>query len=365
MPTGVYARVVNSVVKNESKNEKHSAALTKSQAKHSALAIKKTAVLQKRAEALLAKTTNANAKARIREALVKMKATTKAHNVHAGKISKNAPHLASEIIQLRTKKFFASRPLTQAEGKVDFNYVNQCFNDQENALKTALALAISAMIAASLASILNKIKAGDIPGIGKIPLINSNKVEAILNSAMKQSFEAGKNMASKEIGVVRPNTPLLKTQLINMKASQHADDIAQDVDSAGKEEIYKGLDAGLTAIAIIAAATMAAQDQAEKSVDYAEGTVVGENINDGRQLVFQNNLDMIQAFQRSEIIDDRTCPACEEVDEAVVANDDPVADIDELHPNCRGIWVPITNDEDAPEQIGLTAEQQALFDDVE
>ena len=75
-------------------------------------------------------------------------------------------------------------------------------------------------------------------------------------------------------------------------------------------------------------------------------------INNGRATVFDRNADDIYALQRSELLDRATCNYCISVDGRIVEKDDPFAQNNIFHSNCRGIWVAILQDEEEKPAIG-------------
>lgn len=61
--------------------------------------------------------------------------------------------------------------------------------------------------------------------------------------------------------------------------------------------------------------------------------------------------DQIHCYQRSEILDDKTCNFCLSMDGRSVAPGDPLTKMDQFHPDCRGIWVAVSKQELEPPKI--------------
>lgn len=89
----------------------------------------------------------------------------------------------------------------------------------------------------------------------------------------------------------------------------------------------------------------------------AAGTFVSQNMNRGRNAWFfePSNIENLQAFQYSAVIDSRTTPICLSLDKQIFKPNDPRAA--ELRPpnhwGCRSILVPITLNEKKPVITGL------------
>jgi len=84
-----------------------------------------------------------------------------------------------------------------------------------------------------------------------------------------------------------------------------------------------------------------------KAVTIAALINVAEAVNEGRESGFKDIRDQIGAFQWSAILDERTCPICEELDGKYFEPDDPTLDEirPPIHPACRCILVAVLKEE--------------------
>ena len=73
--------------------------------------------------------------------------------------------------------------------------------------------------------------------------------------------------------------------------------------------------------------------------------IAADTVNQGRRFTQKQNLPDIYAFQRSELLDEKTCNFCLSMDARTVAPNDDWVDEGEFHSHCRGIWVEIMKDE--------------------
>jgi SPP1 gp7 family putative phage head morphogenesis protein len=139
-----------------------------------------------------------------------------------------------------------------------------------------------------------------------------------------------------------------------MQAQKHAGDIKRiitfgvmsgDESGLSDSQIIRKIDTGLGSYVISAL------------IENAARTIVSQNINRGRQgyMFDQSNLEEIQAFQYSAIIDDRTTDICLALDGKIMSKDDEESQqfMPPNHYNCRSILVPITINEEKPKITGL------------
>lgn len=266
---------------------------------------------------------------------------------------------------LHDKKFKIWRALTLQEEKVDFQTLNSEYDENENSLQEELETIVQEGIDRAVISMKNRIKAGDIASIATIAFVNQNAINAIINKYIKKSFEIGKKHAAKEMDVPIPVTPTIKTQLMNLNSAMIAESFATDVDLNAKQKAIDGYSKGVDDSGIVGAIGIIATMRAAKMINSLAGNIVGENINKGRRTVFQANSNMIQGYQRTEILDGVTCDFCLSMDGEEVTADDPMATLDEVHDNCRGLWVPIQVGEPFDvANAGLNPDLEDSFDTV-
>ena len=237
------------------------------------------------------------------------------------------------------KKLEFWRELTEPEKRVDFHLLNETFNVLEQELEDELVLETEDSFNKALDKTERLLNAGDLAGLAALSVFSVNKIKAILKDKMKKANEVGKKTASDEIEVELPSTSTMGKQVINFDAEQYAQDykteVEREIKQSGKESIAKGV-ATAAAIGFIANKL---RDKSSKMISNISGTVIGQNINRGRMSVFEANTKNISGFQRSEILDSRTCNVCMSLDKRIVEVDDPFAKVDLIHTHCRGSWV--------------------------
>lgn len=254
---------------------------------------------------------------------------------------------------LHEKKYTQWRELSTMEERVEFKELNEAFNSIEDDLEEELTSVVTEDMERALMRMQNRLKAGDIAGIAAIAFVSMNKLYGILNTYAKEAYEKGKKGAAKELKVGQPITPTKKTQLMNLDSDMIAEAFATDINLAAKEKARDGLLKGIGTAAVMAAITVAVSERAGRMITNITGSLVGENINKGRSLVFEANVTKIRAFERSELLDGRTCDMCISLDKRVVTADDPMSKMDLVHTNCRGIWVPVLTSEELPNKVGM------------
>lgn len=262
------------------------------------------------------------------------------------------------------KKFTIWRTLTLQEKRVDFQVLNEMFDEGENELEKDLTDLAREDISRNMIQIKNRLKAKDISGIGDSTIISANKLEKVLNKHIKKAYENGKITAANELKAAKPVTPTVKIQIMNLDSAMISERISSSVDLAVKQKVRDGIAKGVADSATLSAASGAAQETMSTAITHTIGNVVGEYMNKGRRLVFENNAANIQGFRRSEILDGRTCAMCLSIDERVVTSDDPMSQLDEVHDNCRGVWVPVMIYEEMPDSVGFPATIENSFETI-
>ncbi len=246
------------------------------------------------------------------------------------------------------------RALTMQEQRCNLQYLNEQFNELQTDLEKELTAMTDEDIERFLESTKNKIDAGDIAAIAALALLIRGKVKKTLDDKLVAAYEAGKMTAAGELQIERPATPLAQTQLKNLDVSDVAEGYVGDLVQVGKSNIKGALAVGAATAAIIATTRDKMKKEADKQISNIASTMIGQYINRGRRQVFAQNIKRISTFQRSEVLDGRTCAMCESLDRKVVKADDPLAQMDLVHSHCRGVWIPIfVADEDKPEVTGI------------
>jgi hypothetical protein len=257
-------------------------------------------------------------------------------------------------LKMLSEAFKPYRKFTAAEGKINFgNLKNEMDRGQvefTDLLKGSLMDEKSSLLSAFEQAI----KTSDYKAIQDIALTDSGKYKAEVFNKMKALYNFGKNTVTAEMKVSTPANPKEEMQRLNAEASvlvdYHEIKILTKLKMCALDRVAKG-------VAVIEAMDniTAALDEAisELTADTAS-IIVGKAINQGRRLTQAENSGDIYAYQRSELLDDATCAFCLSVDGRVVDVDDPMAQEDIFHSNCRGIWVEILKDEaELPEVNGI------------
>ncbi|MFA9263035.1 MAG: hypothetical protein ACEQSB_06860, partial [Undibacterium sp.] len=234
----------------------------------------------------------------------------------------------------------------------------------------------------------DKISAGDVAAIAGVYLLVRGAVRAQVKKVVQSSYELGKSSAVTEInkflsgaagasygtlpgaGVVEkvemPATSRIQAQIRNYEVEITTDGLITEVENAGKRSILQAVSVGASDSATIASAANKMRDKATSIVKAVAGNIVAQNINRGRNEVFKANISRFSSFERSEILDGRTCPLCISLDGKVVGPDDPMRETEQFHSYCRGIWVTVFSAEPyQPEITGIPAMIKNQFDLVD
>lgn len=323
---------------------------------------KRCAFLKEQVRNLLGSTKNVARQARLLRTLSRLEKLE--HRLNTQKLAECHDH--DHVVKLGVRKFSPFRRLSTQEIRVDFEALNEFFNEMEDSIEEELARATKEELDRALANAKNKIESGDIAGMAAIIFLFRARVKEIITRTVKQSYDFGKEAAAKEIGVDRPTTPLQDKQLMNVDAADIAEAYATNLENTLGAAIKSGIAAAASTQAIISAARSSIEDEAAKQIANISGTVVGQYVNAGRNTVIFDNVEKVVAMKRSEVLDDRTCALCISLDERVVDPSDPMAHLQTVHTYCRGQWVPILADDDEqPEVKGIPKTITDAFDKID
>lgn len=275
------------------------------------------------------------------------------------------------------------RKLTKQEERVNFYKLNDEFDALQNQIRAELEAQVAAAIDSFNRRAEDKLSAGEIAAIAALYFLLRGGVKKTLGSAAKKAFEAGQISAVDEFNsdlqpfdvavgaaAVRratiPSGSKETSQLRQLETEQDAETLISSIENTGKDTIAKGVAAGAATAAIIAAASTEMRAKASKGIEAIASKTVAANINRGRASVFTDNIAEIYGYMRSEVMDAVTCNVCISLDRKVIAPDDPMRTLDQVHTYCRGAWVPIKHgDIDKPEITGIPATLSKTFDKID
>jgi phage gp29-like protein len=255
------------------------------------------------------------------------------------------------------------RPLTLAEERIDFVKLNEEFNNLESEVASGMAEVSKRSISSILSRIQSLLNAGKISKVSDVKFPNKSELRKVINDVVKQALAVGKSTASQEMSVKPPSTPNEVVQANKLESDLITDAYTSEIENESKGFVRDAVLTGATTAAIVAGLQGRLNDKARKMISNTAGTVVGQNINRGRDVVFQQNVQQVYALQRSEILDGKTCNMCLSLDKRVVRMDDPMAEMTLAHTNCRGLWsVVLVDDDELPPIKGIPKSIVDKFD---
>jgi len=261
-----------------------------------------------------------------------------------------------------------NRELSQYENPGVITFLQETFDEEEAKLVKEFQRILEEELLPNIERSEDKIKEGYVAVLTALMFLRKSKIDKTIGEVQATSYEKGKTSAVKElraddVTVVRPATPILDTSLATFERNAISEAFEQDINTKGRNIIMEGLAKGVAAGAIVQALRRDLTKEYEKRVSNIVGTLVGENINRGRRAVFQATLNVV-GYIRSEIMDSRTCNVCISLDGRTVLPDDPMAKMDVVHSRCRGIWIPITKQDQMPTNTGIPKSIIDTFDTV-
>lgn len=323
-----------------------------------------------------------------------------------------------ECVRLMEKPFVPYRKLTEPEKRVNFTMLAEELNQSEERLRQEILQIFNGSIDQFAQTSENKLTIGDIAAIATIALLIRGVFRNLLKTAVKTAFETGKSSAVSEINkylatvmpdntvvdrlpadgsgpkpgaqqqvffrkptfipgaagkpfvtdekIEMPPTSREQNAISNLEIDTTTEQVVSKIENTGKRSIAQGVAVGAATAAVISNAVKKMRKEAEDAAKIVAGSVVAKGINRGRNEVFKANIAKFSAFQRSEILDGRTCALCIAIDGKVIAPDDPMRETEQFHTYCRGIWVSIFVDEPVqPEITGIPATIKNNFDLVD
>lgn len=282
---------------------------------------------------------------------------------------KPAPQKASEWRKLpRTfsngKGFMSWRPLTMAESKVKFDKLQNTMDAMEATFTAAAVTTLNDAKNSFIQQVMAALQSNNTKALQDLEFKFENEYSAILKNTMDKAYSYGKQTAATEIGLASPPANDVAVGAnIDLMAKTIAAKTMTDLETKAKLAAADAVKNGASPIQSAGEIDADLEEAIKKFVDTTAGTIVNQNINNGRNDVFSDNANDIHGLQRSEVLDDVTCNFCLSMDGLVVEPDDPWAQTDTYHTNDRGIWVAILKDEENPPDITGVPDRIAQYYD--
>lgn len=262
------------------------------------------------------------------------------------------------------KSSIFSRPPTRYESKVNFSKINADWETTTEEYKKKLADAFTLVINGLLNDIKKKkiIEKRALQQVNKLDLRNYRKIDLLFRDMMRDSYKNGSESAKEEIPKqFAIGTP---TGLDNEDVIEWLEQSSFYMSGVEKEEILKKAK-GILFESIRngngARETVRQLSDAFKGYNIQIGrtelesasrveTIVRTNVqrafNEARAQQFNEIADDIRAYQYSAILDGRTSPLCERLDEKIFQPSELEYYNPPNHYRCRSLIVPIFNDEE-------------------
>ena len=256
------------------------------------------------------------------------------------------------------------RDLTPAESRVNFTGIDKKLDSLEAEFERTARPIYDEIVNKATVKINELLEAGNYDGITEKAIFDENLRNQYVRTIKESGLEAyvyGKNGASDELDKKAPATPKDSKDFFRDNANTVADKQFSDLLFQVNTKVSEGrrkdqLSTELSVGEILASITGIFKEYYDKVIGITAATTVAIGVNKGRKDVFDKYNTDIYAYQYSAILDEKTCPICDDLDGKVVDEDeykrtsfDPP-----IHHHCRCIWVAILVDElDPPAITGL------------
>lgn len=247
----------------------------------------------------------------------------------------------------------ASRPLTFAERKVNFDSLNRSIDTFQKILEEKVAEITIEMKTDLLAQVKRAVESNDIKAVGQINAKYSGKLSSALSDVQKEMFEIGKKTAAVEMNVQVPPTKKEVRGALRVQNDNIIAKMKNDLDQATKTAVLTTVNNN--AWSITAASASTAISAANTAIDQTLAKIAGNlntlwlvwAINLWRATIYERYPEKIYWFQYSAILDENTTDYCASLDGRVVEAWSPefYAYMPPKHYNCRSVRVEILLDE--------------------
>lgn len=284
-----------------------------------------------------------------------------------GKKAKGTFDFEDSVEFFMEREYKPYRELTPQETRANLELLNENFNKIENDLETAFLDETQDQIDTITQKAEKAVQDEDMGLVEGLIFGGYAVYRRSTANAAKQAYEVGKVSAAKELDIPMPATDKTNTQIQKAEGDQIAEMYTTELENEAKASARNAILAGATANVAAVAIKNALTKRASEMISGISGTIPGQNINRGRKQVFYANLDKITHFQRSEVLDSRTCNMCLSLDKRILSSDDPFAHLEIVHTYCRGTWVPIFTSEEQPKtsNVGIPKTVRSAFDSID
>lgn len=265
------------------------------------------------------------------------------------------------------------RTMTLAERKVDFSGISKKMDTLEGDTERSIKPIWDSLVKDAMLKLNKLIEEGKYDKID-VTIFDENlknQYIKVLKEAGLEAYLYGKNGASDELKVKAPATPKSSKDFFRDNAISVVERQLSDLTFKIQTEVSKGRrkdqlsKTDLAVGDVIASIGTIFAGYYSDNIGLTALAAVSIGINSGRKDVFDSYKQDIYAYQYSALLDNRTCPTCEELDgkvldEAAYLNteyDPPI------HLGCRCIWVAILQDElDPPTITGFPDDTSGLLE---
>ena len=281
-------------------------------------------------------------------------------------------HISKDPKAYAMKEFVPRRTLTEYERKVDFAEIDRKFKDIDAEYLKLCRL--------NLKSILEQYKK-ELKYALDHAKTQADKYKAIYNIELKKSGKFTDDLTKFLVATVQDARKQAKSELKKTKAFAESGELPSGVFGwvkvKGKvavdtqmQDLYKvvtlqainRLDNGRDNDETVFDTATIGDEFIDNDSKLGSGILTDEAINEGRWSMFQEYKDQIRGFQFSALLED-TCNLCIDLDGDTfeIGDPDSVNLTPPLHPNCHCILIPITMDEEAPDEwTGLESDPDLI-----
>lgn len=264
------------------------------------------------------------------------------------------------------RKFAEKRDMTLAEMRVNFAEIGGHYDKMNSEVDAYLNEVTDKQLEDTLAYMENAIETGNVAAIKAYTVPQSQEMKGKIQSLANESLSFGEQKAAEELDVKLPQSSPEQTAAFNALVSEKVDSRNAVIEKKVKDTALNVLLAGIGVAAGVSVISSIFKSSAAQGNMSLNSYVSGAALNLGRYNVFDEHHAELHGLQRSEVLDQVTCPMCLSLDGRVVDSRDNFGRLGDVHTNCRGLWVGVLKtDSELPKVTTIPKSIINKFDTIE
>lgn len=286
-----------------------------------------------------------------------------------------APALSRKHTHSRSKKkteFAWRRDLTEAEAEINLAAIQDKMDTQEEKFLKNMRPVFDKVTAQAIADITPIIEGGDITKLDDFALTGQDEYSQAITDESMDTYNQTKKITSDDLDIKIPTTPKESKDYFTENSKSVTEKQFSDLLFLIKQTVTSNFHKGQ----LSKGHTFATEDIVNilngdfesffaDKIGVTGSIIVSQAINRARDDIFTTAASDIAVYQYSAILDENTCPLCEQLDKTVVGEAEYKSSPYQppIHHFCRCIWIAIKKDQSTiPAETGIPDISQDVVD---